>query len=356
MSIFFPPTPAEIKARLPLAAVCEALAILPDSSGRALCPFHNDHTPSFRLWIGVTGERWACDPCGKSGDHFDLVQRVLELSFPQATRWLLELAGRLPEDHVLPQFSLGNGGAPTRPWSNPDRARWSSSLLQAQGRGAEEPLLPYLLGFTPLDGGGDETTDATQRAWDDHLRAWGLGVDFYRNDPVAWIPHWDRHGVLTGIKTRRLRWMEPDGRFAPPDVQGMIKKAALPGSRFPDLYGAWLPPVHPVTLVVEGEPDHLWATKQVARHGLALNVYGLPRGAGSGVSPEWFEFLQGSAIWTAFDPDDAGERMTEKFALHGAQPFDFSPGGGYDLREVAPDLRQLVEHPVLQREEVRQSG
>ncbi|MBV6824498.1 phage/plasmid primase, P4 family [Pseudomonas sp. PD9R] len=46
------------------------------SAGRehtGLCPLHNDHHPSLRVYISKTdsAERWHCAPCQKGGDHFD---------------------------------------------------------------------------------------------------------------------------------------------------------------------------------------------------------------------------------------------------------------------------------------------
>jgi len=53
---------------------------------RASCPFHEDRTPSFV----ITPEKgkWHCFGCGRGGDGIALVQRLRNLSFPDAVREL----------------------------------------------------------------------------------------------------------------------------------------------------------------------------------------------------------------------------------------------------------------------------
>jgi hypothetical protein len=55
-----------------------------------LCPFHSEETPSFRV---NTDERFHCFGCGLGGDVFDFIQRLRDVSFPQAVRQLAERAG-----------------------------------------------------------------------------------------------------------------------------------------------------------------------------------------------------------------------------------------------------------------------
>ena len=43
-----------------------------------LCPFHDDHHPSFR--VNPEKYLWYCDPCGIGGDVFDFISRIERLN------------------------------------------------------------------------------------------------------------------------------------------------------------------------------------------------------------------------------------------------------------------------------------
>jgi DNA primase len=85
-----------VRSASPLADVIPALlgVSLSTNGTRELairCPFHDDEHPSMR--VNLMKEVWRCDPCDAGGDVFDLVQRVSQVSFPEALRWLAERAG-----------------------------------------------------------------------------------------------------------------------------------------------------------------------------------------------------------------------------------------------------------------------
>src|SRR6476659_5383843 len=48
-----------------------------------LCPFHNEKTPSFS--VHATRQFYHCFGCGVSGDVFSFVQKVKNITFPEAT-------------------------------------------------------------------------------------------------------------------------------------------------------------------------------------------------------------------------------------------------------------------------------
>src|SRR5438045_2527677 len=49
-----------------------------------LCPFHNEKTPSFS--VHATKQFFHCFGCGVSGDVFTFVQKIEDISFPEAVR------------------------------------------------------------------------------------------------------------------------------------------------------------------------------------------------------------------------------------------------------------------------------
>jgi len=58
---------------------------------QALCPFHNEKTPSFN--ISPDKQIWHCFGCGRGGDVFSFVQEKEGMSFPEVLRYLAPKAG-----------------------------------------------------------------------------------------------------------------------------------------------------------------------------------------------------------------------------------------------------------------------
>ena len=56
-----------------------------------LCPFHDDHAPSF--YVNPAKQIYKCFACGAGGDVFKFIQMKENLSFPQAVEMLAERAG-----------------------------------------------------------------------------------------------------------------------------------------------------------------------------------------------------------------------------------------------------------------------
>lgn len=54
------------------------------STYEGLCPFHQEKTPSFRVYA----DNYHCFGCGQHGDTVDFVRKHLGLSFPDAMRWI----------------------------------------------------------------------------------------------------------------------------------------------------------------------------------------------------------------------------------------------------------------------------
>src|SRR5205085_6778882 len=56
-----------------------------------LCPFHGEKTPSFS--VHATRQFYHCFGCGASGDVFSFVQKIENITFPEAVRLVAQKLG-----------------------------------------------------------------------------------------------------------------------------------------------------------------------------------------------------------------------------------------------------------------------
>ncbi len=85
-----------------------------------LCPFHKEKTPSFS--VHATRQFFHCFGCGVSGDVFTFVQKLENVSFPEAVRAVAQKLGI-----AVPKAAFGGGG------EGPE-AGLRAALLDAQER------------------------------------------------------------------------------------------------------------------------------------------------------------------------------------------------------------------------------
>lgn len=73
---------ALICSTLSTRQVAERYGLSPDRSGYIRCPFHDEKTPSLKLYKDP-GRGFHCYGCGKGGSVIDFVMNLLSLNFPQ---------------------------------------------------------------------------------------------------------------------------------------------------------------------------------------------------------------------------------------------------------------------------------
>lgn len=68
---------------------------------KALCCFHNDHTPS----LTFKNNKFKCWSCGESGDSISFVMKVLGKDFLDACRWLADEHNVIVSSFTAPEDS-----------------------------------------------------------------------------------------------------------------------------------------------------------------------------------------------------------------------------------------------------------
>jgi hypothetical protein len=263
----------ELKASLDLASVAEEFGVRMQPDGLewvGLCPFHNDSTPSFHTFTGDDGvQRFGCFPCGIAGDVFDFVQKIADLSFPDALERLRDLQGdgKVTAPPVLTEEQKRGIFAPP-----PDLVAYVS---EARARFKLETLVTML-----CDRG--VRADPAWIADEFEIGISGTGS--------LTIPHRACDDSVAAVKTR---YQAGDGWV----------KRAVRGSKLTALYGEWRTTGAQEVFICEGETD-TWTVAHLLRD-QEVDVYGLPGGV-KPPRPEWLELLRGKDVTLVFDADEPG--------------------------------------------------
>ncbi len=85
--------PEEIKSKLNIVDLIGEYVRLEKAgvNWKALCPFHNEKTPSF--YVNEEKQFWHCFGCGKGGDAFAFLMEIENLDFKEALKILAERTG-----------------------------------------------------------------------------------------------------------------------------------------------------------------------------------------------------------------------------------------------------------------------
>ncbi len=151
----------EIKARLDIVEVIGQYVQL-HKAGRAykaLCPFHNERTPSFV--VSPERQSWHCfGACGTGGDVITFVMRREGLEFPEALRLLAQRAGvtlaprddlRERQDRQRERLYAANEAAARFYHGQLEAGAGHQARQYLESRGvAPASVRDFLLGYSPL--------------------------------------------------------------------------------------------------------------------------------------------------------------------------------------------------------------
>ena len=161
---------------LPCEGVAQRLG-LTVKHHKALCPFHDDHTPSMTF----KGHKYKCWSCGESGDSISLVQKVLGKSFLDACQWLADEHNVVVSSLKVQEVS----GVQEKPF---DASRFE--------RYFERPFLNNEARKFLFE----------ERRLDPRVVRWCRLTSWRDKQGTPWlqIPYYDQQGKLIGIQNRNL--------------------------------------------------------------------------------------------------------------------------------------------------------
>ena len=171
---------------LPVEAVAERLG-LRVVRHKSLCPFHDDHHAS--LSFSPSRNTFRCFVCDARGGTIDLVMRHLNMSFPDACRWLAN-GTNIILDTYRPRTPTAD--RPARPF---DAARYARLF--------EHPWL------------SDEarTFLFTERRLNPRVISWCRLTSWTDRQGTHWLqtPYFDASGQLIGLQNRNLDYGKQKG-------------------------------------------------------------------------------------------------------------------------------------------------
>ena len=217
----------EIKQRLDLVdLIGEYVKLKPAGSNlRALCPFHNEKTPSFM--VSPEKQIWHCFGCGKGGDHFTFIQELEGLEFPEALRVLARRAGvkltyQNPEFHNRKTRLLDLCRAVADYWHGlltDDQSAGFVRKYLAERKIIPETINDFYLGYAKNDWADAikylQSKDYTLKEIADA----GLLVPGQQDRPYdrfrnrLMFPIRDVHGNTVGFTSRKMSEDDPGGKY-----------------------------------------------------------------------------------------------------------------------------------------------
>ncbi len=306
-----------IKEKLDIAEFLRSyLQLIPaGKTFKALCPFHQEKTPSFI--VSPDKKIWHCFGCGEGGDIISFVMKYENVEFPEALRMLAERAG-IPMRNLSPTQEREFGilydmhDAAAEFFRSELRKNEKAKKYLAERGLSNNTTEEFSLGYDPL--GDALTLFLMQRKYSmqDILRA-GLsarvrGLNRDRFEGRIIFPLYNSFGKIVGFAGRLFE--TPPGTN-PDDVGKYVNSPETPiyrKSRM--LYGFHAAKARiaqsRTVFLVEGNMDFLLAWQAGVKNAVAIS--------GTALTAEHLTRLRRFAdtALVSFDNDEAGVRALER--------------------------------------------
>ncbi|MBP9718371.1 DNA primase [Candidatus Gracilibacteria bacterium] len=343
---------AEIKSRIPIEELVGSYVQL-KRMGRqfkALCPFHNERSPSF--YVSPEKQLAYCFGCRKGGDHFAFVQEIEGMNFPEALEFLAARAGidlpkNSPAFHAVPKSEkdtlydihrTATDFFEQQLWETPEGNKIRDYFLE---RGLTEATIKsWRLGFAP-DGGAVLYTHLLQSNYkkEDIIRS-GLVVtrDATGNECIdrfrlrAMFPIRSYQGSVCGFGGRVVRAGDEPKYLNSPETPIYHKSNVLFG------YAEAKNDIrtHKHVIVVEGYMDVIGLHQ--------AGVTNVVASSGTALTRDQLKVLKriASLVYFAFDQDSAGKHATERALSEARQEDVMVKVINWPLSAEAKDPDELV--------------
>jgi len=191
-----------------------------------LCPFHSEKTPSFS--VHATRQFYHCFGCGESGDVFTFIQKVENITFPEAVRLLAQKIGvPMPKVAFSTPEEARNAHLRMALFDVHDRAtqffqdclrrpEGANAREYLKGRGLDaETIARFRIGFAPDS--GFLLRDALRREFDEELLR-ESGLFSWKQD--------SQRGKNTENRELRTENSDADSASSEPEAKSQEPKAA----------------------------------------------------------------------------------------------------------------------------------
>ncbi len=317
---------------------------------KALCPFHQEKTPSFT--VNENRQNYHCFGCGKGGDIFSFVMERENVDFPNAVHLLASRCGVVIPEKVTDNAS----GKNTKERAN-ERERlyrlceefavfFEKSLFSPCGRNAlnylhergvtDDVIRKFRIGYSPDEWDAAVKFGRSKGFTDDELVASGT---VRRNDERRSLyDHfkgrltfsiWNENGKVVGFSARTLEKDAPVAKYVNTPETPIFKKGnllyALPFAR-PEMR------TQNMAILCEGQLD------VIAMHRAGFGCSVAPQGTGFTIEQARILKRSTQKILLGFDSDSAGQKAIMR-AIELILPLDMEIGvihfpGGKDPDEL----------------------
>lgn len=310
----------EIKTRLNIVDVLRDYIRLEKAGAnyRALCPFHNEKSPSFM--VNEDKQMWHCFGCQKGGDVFAFVMEIEGLEFKEALKLLAEKAGielkkinpklAAEKNKTLEILELATKFYETQLWKGDGKVRIMNYLKERGLR--DEIIKEFRLGYAPagwrnlltfLEGRGHKAEEVLKTGL--IIKKEGKVGQFYDRfrDRII-FPVADTNGKVVGYSAR----VAPGGDESQAKYVNTPETEVYHKSKI--LYGISKAKQEmrqkDFVLLVEGNLDVIASAQAGIKNTVAVS--------GTALTPEQVALINRytNKVKMFFDMDSAGEKATKK--------------------------------------------